>query len=100
MTLHRPLALALLIAFIPALALAQKTTYDFDKTATFTAYKTYAFKDGTPSGQPLVDTGIVDPLPTDPAAKGLPRSAPNPDVVVLTTSPWTSNRTFRPTAPV
>jgi hypothetical protein len=83
MTLHRPMAFALLLAFVPALALAQKTTYDFDKTATFTTYKTYAFKDGTPAGQPLVDKRIVDALTTELAAKGLTRSDTNPDVVVL-----------------
>ena len=35
MTLHRPMLLALLLALVPAVATAQKTTYDFDKTAPF-----------------------------------------------------------------
>ena len=35
MRLHRILGLALLAAALPAIASAQKTTYDFDKSAPF-----------------------------------------------------------------
>jgi len=72
---------ALLVA--PALLLAQKTTYDFDKNEDFTKFKTYAMKDGTPVGQKLIDDRIVDAIDTQLKAKGLTKSESNPDVVVV-----------------
>jgi len=83
MTLHRPMLIALLIALVPAMAAAQKTTYDFDKAATFSMYKSYAFKDGTPSGMPLIDQRIVAALENELKTKGLTRNDTNPDVFVL-----------------
>lgn len=83
MTLHRPLVLALLIAVVPAVAFAQKTTYDFDKTAVFGNYKTYAFKQGTPVGQPLIDQRIVAALEAQLKAKGFTKNETAPDVFVL-----------------
>ena len=72
---------ALAILFAPALAIAQKTSYDFDKGVDFTTFKTYALKDGTKVGQKLIDcrtvsrswsgassscsTGVSDPLAAD-----------------------------------
>ena len=35
---------------MPALAMAQKVSYDYDKSANFTSFKTYALKDGTKVG--------------------------------------------------
>ena len=67
---------------VPALALAQKTTYDFDKTANFAGYKTYALKDGTKVGNPLIDDRIVAAIESQLAAKGLTKSA-TPDVTVV-----------------
>ena len=55
----------------PALVIAQKTSHDFDKTANFAGFKTYAFKDGTKVGQPLIDDRIVAALEKELAAKGL-----------------------------
>jgi len=83
MRLHRAMLFALLIALVPAIAAAQKTTYDFDKTAPFSMFKTYAFKDGTPSGQPLIDQRIVAALETELKAKGFTKNDANPDVFVL-----------------
>ena len=40
-------------------ALAQKVSYDFDKTANFAGFKTYAHKEGTKVGQELIDDRIV-----------------------------------------
>ena len=36
-----------IVALLPVLAVAQKTSFDFDKSADFTKLKTFAFKDGT-----------------------------------------------------
>ena len=37
---------------LPSLAFAQKTSYDYNKSANFAAFRTYALKDGTKVGQP------------------------------------------------
>ena len=74
-------ALALLLA--PAVIVAQKTSYDYEKTANFAGFKTYAFKDGTPVGQQLIDARIVSAIETQLAAKGLTKAASDPDVFVV-----------------
>jgi hypothetical protein len=74
-------AMAILLA--PALALAQKVSYDYNKAATFTAYKTYGHKDGTKVGQPLIDDRIVAAIDAELAAKGLTKAEANPDVFVV-----------------
>jgi hypothetical protein len=71
------------IVLIPALAMAQKVSYDYNKTATFNAYKTYALKDGTKVGQQLIDDRIVAAIDTELAAKGLTKSESNPDLFVV-----------------
>jgi hypothetical protein len=75
----------LIAAFVlaPALVIAQKTSHDFDKTANFAGFKTYAFKDGTKVGQPLIDGRIVAALEKELAAKGFTKSEANPDVIVV-----------------
>jgi uncharacterized protein DUF4136 len=83
MTLHRSMVFALLIGFVPAIAAAQKTSYDFDKAATFSTYKTYSFKDGTKAGQPLIDQRIVAALENELKAKGFTKNDGSPDVFVL-----------------
>jgi hypothetical protein len=83
MTPHRIIPLVLAIAALPAIAAAQKTTYDFDKTAPFAQFKTYSMKDGTPTGNPLIDKRIVEAIEAQLAAKGLVRSETAPDVFVL-----------------
>ena len=77
------IAAATLVLLLPALALAQKTSFDFDKTADFSKFKTYTLKDGTKVGDPLVDNRIVAAIEAELAAKGLTRSDAKPDVVVV-----------------
>jgi hypothetical protein len=67
----------------PVLLLAQKVSYDYDKTATFAAYRTYALKEGTKVGQELIDNRIVAAIETELAAKGLAKTESNPDVFVV-----------------
>ena len=76
-----PAVLAIVLA--PALLLAQKVSYDYNKTANFASFKTYAHKDGTKVGQPLIDDRIVAAIETELAAKGLTKSESNPDVFVV-----------------
>jgi uncharacterized protein DUF4136 len=76
-------ALGLCLVLTPALAMAQKVSYDFDKTANFGSFKTYAQKDGTKVGQPLIDDRIVAAIDAGLAAKGLQKVDANPDVFVI-----------------
>ena len=74
-------AITLLVA--PAVIVAQKTSYDYEKTANFAAFKTYAHKQGTPVGQSLIDDRIVAAIETQLAAKGLTKAASDPDLFVV-----------------
>jgi hypothetical protein len=75
--------LAMAALLIPTLALAQKVSYDYEKSADFSSFKTYAMKDGTKVGQPLIDDRIVAAIDAQLAAKGLTKSETNPDVFVV-----------------
>ena len=75
------LAMALLLA--PAVAAAQKVSYDYEKSADFKSFKTYALKDGTKVGQELIDSRIVAAIDTEMAAKGFKKTDANPDVFVV-----------------
>jgi hypothetical protein len=79
----RILALALAVVLTPALAMAQKVSYDYDKTMDFASFKTYALKDGTKVGQQLIDDRIVAAIEAELGAKGLTKSASNPDMFVV-----------------
>lgn len=68
---------------LPGVVLAQKVSFDYDKTANFAGFKTYAFKRGTPVGQPLIDNRIVAAIESALASKGLTKSDANPDVFVV-----------------
>jgi hypothetical protein len=71
------------LLLVPVLAVAQKTSYDFSKSANFASFKTYAMKDGTKVGQQLIDDRIVSAIDTALAAKGLTKATANPDVFVV-----------------
>jgi hypothetical protein len=83
MTPHRRLAFALALALLPVAAAAQKTTYDFDKAAPFAQFKTYAMKDGTKTGNELIDKRLVAAIQAQMAAKGFTVDETNPDVFVV-----------------
>jgi hypothetical protein len=73
----------LIALLVPAAAMAQKVSYDYDKSANFAAFKTYAHKDGTKVGQPLIDERIVAAIDAQMTAKGFTKSETNPDVFVV-----------------
>ena len=73
----------LAVLLVPALVLAQKVTYDYDKTASFATFKTYAHKDGTKVGQELIDARIVAAIDAQMAEKGFTKSDTTPDVFVV-----------------
>jgi Domain of unknown function (DUF4136) len=72
-----------LFVLAPLIVSAQKVTHDFDKTATFSQYKTYAHKDGTKVGQPLIDDRITAAIDAALAAKGFTKAESSPDVFVV-----------------
>jgi Domain of unknown function (DUF4136) len=77
-----PIAMAAVL-MAPAVAAAQKVSYDYEKSANFAGYKTYTFKEGTPVGQPLIDQRITAAIESELSAKGLSKSDANPDLVVI-----------------
>ena len=77
------IAVALAAMTAPAVLIAQKTSYDFEKTANFLAFKTYAHKDGTKVGQELIDARIVNAIDTQLAEKGLTKADASPDLFVV-----------------
>ena len=76
-------AIALAVVLTPAMLFAQKVSYDYEKTANFAGFKTYALKDGTKVGQELIDNRIVAAIEAQLAAKGLTKAEANPDVFVV-----------------
>jgi hypothetical protein len=66
-------------------AMAQDVNVDFDKTANFSTYKTYAWTAGTPVKNPLMDQRIISAVDGQLAAKGFTKvdASANPDVLVL-----------------
>jgi hypothetical protein len=74
---------AMLAVFAAVPLLAQKVSYDFDKSANFSTFKTYAHKDGTKVGQPLIDDRIVAAIDEQMALKGFTKSESSPDVFVV-----------------
>ena len=75
--------LALALVALPIVAFAQKTTYDYDKTAPFGSFATYSMKEGTPTGNALIDKRITSAIETQLAAKGLKRTDASPDLFVV-----------------
>ena len=77
------IAVAAIVLLLPALALAQKTSFDFDKTTDFSKLKTYTLKDGTKVSDPLIHNRIVAAIEAEMVAKGLSKNDAMPDVVVV-----------------
>jgi hypothetical protein len=71
------------MALLPCLAAAQKTTYDFDKTAAFDKFTMYAWKEGTPTNNALIDRRIVAAIEAQLASKGFVKNDADPDVFVV-----------------
>lgn len=78
----RTAVLTTALALLPAIALAQKVSYDFDRSANFAGFKTFSLKKGTPVGDPLIDDRIVAAIEAELAARGLVKDDANPDVAV------------------
>jgi len=75
---------ALVVMVAAATVFAQKVSFDFDKTADFTKFRTFAFREGTKSNNPLVDERIVTAIAGALTARGMTRDDTRPDLVVVT----------------
>lgn len=67
---------------LPAMVQAQKTSYDFDSTVPFSSFRTYAWIEGRPAGEPFFDRRVETTIDSQLAAKGLTKSETNPDLYV------------------
>jgi hypothetical protein len=72
------------LTLLGTLALAQTVTYDYDRTANFAAFRTYAWTRGTELGDELNHARVVRAIDATLVAKGLGRVEPgaNPDLLV------------------
>ena len=77
------LTAAAIVLLAPTLAMAQKTSFDFDKTEDFSKLKSYTLKDGTKVKDELVHNRIVAAIEAEMVAKGLSKNDAMPDVVVV-----------------
>ncbi|HEX5069950.1 MAG TPA: DUF4136 domain-containing protein [Vicinamibacterales bacterium] len=68
---------------LPVVLFGQKTSFDFDKTANFAAFKTFAQKKGTPANDQFVDKRITDAIDAELIAKGMTKNETSPDVTVV-----------------
>jgi hypothetical protein len=75
--------LAILVAFSGILL--AKVNVDWDKSADFTNYKTYAWGKGTPVKNQLMDQRIIDAVDKQLSAKGMQKTddAANADLIVI-----------------
>ncbi|GJL60228.1 MAG: hypothetical protein NPIRA03_30850 [Nitrospirales bacterium] len=55
---------------------------DYDKQADFTTYRTYAWKEGTPANNPLMDRRIITAIDEQLLGKGFLKVDTNSDMVV------------------
>lgn len=59
-----------------------KVYIDYDKHADFTKYQTYAWKEGTPAKNPLMDRPIITAIDEQLIGKGFRKVDTNPDMFV------------------
>lgn len=78
------LATTVSITLLGTIALAQSVTHDFDRTANFSNYRSYAWVRGTSLDDPLNHNRIVRAVDTQMASKGLAivDATANPDLLV------------------
>jgi hypothetical protein len=75
---------AVTLAMAGTIAFAQNVSYDFEKAADFSKFKTYAWVPGTNLSDPLNHSRVVRAIDTQLAARGLSKieTGANPDVFV------------------
>jgi Domain of unknown function (DUF4136) len=78
------LATAAWLTLLGSIALAQSVTYDYDRAANFSKYRTYAWTRGNELTEELTHASVVRAIDAVLVTKGLARVEPsaNPDVLV------------------
>jgi hypothetical protein len=71
-----------LIVLVTLVACGPKVIVDYDKTTDFTRYRTYAWGQGTPAKNPLMDHRIVTVVEEQLAGKGYQKMERDPDMFV------------------
>jgi Domain of unknown function (DUF4136) len=83
--MRKVVLIALSFALTPGSAQAEKIKSEFDKEASFSKFKTYAFKPGllmAAQDHDRLDTHIVNTMRNELNAKGMTEAKENPDVFV------------------
>ncbi len=80
----KKLTIMFMIGLLPAYgtAFAQKITTDWDQDADFAKYQTYAWSEGAPAPNPIMDQRIVTAIESELAAQGIEKVDSNPDLYV------------------
>jgi hypothetical protein len=76
--------LGFVIAFSFTTAATARVDVDFDETVNFSKYKTYAWRAGTPSKDPLMEKRIQNAVETQLNTKGLVKRENGADLYVIT----------------
>lgn len=74
----------ILTALLISTSVLARVNVDYDKSADFSKYRTFAWKKGTPSKDPLMEKRIRDAVEQELKAKGLSRADSAPDIFVVT----------------
>jgi len=80
----RTVATSIAVALVATMAVAQTVTYDYDRTADFSKFHTYAWTKGTELTDELNHARVTRSIDAELAAKGLTKvdAGSNPDVLV------------------
>jgi len=91
-------------ALLPAAAMGQKVSYDYNRDADFSRLKTYAFKDSptkktttadtTTYDNPLMHERIKEAVASQLEGRGLRRAEEHPDVYVITHQTFETQRNY------
>jgi hypothetical protein len=71
------------VCLIPTIASAQTVSVDYDRTADFSKFRTYAWREGRPAANPLIDKRIVEAVDRQLAARGWIRTDSSPSAIVM-----------------
>jgi Domain of unknown function (DUF4136) len=84
----------MIAALLPATVMAQKTSYDYDRSQQFTQLRTYSFRDSTETNNPFVDKRIAEAVAVQLAARGMTRDDAHPDVYVTTLQKYDTHQEY------
>jgi len=71
------------VALLLATLVFAKVSVDYDDTVSFTQYKTYAWKKGTPASDSLIQAHIVNAIDAELASKDFTKTNGKPDLYLV-----------------